>query len=385
MVTRLSEFGAASAFALVLMLSACSSDDDPASACSPGKQEACACPGGQQGAQRCKDDGSGWGACSCPDGGSLDAPDDSAPVEDATDGSVPDGSVPDGSVPDGSVPDGSVPDGSVPDATDGSVPDGSVPDASDGSVPDGSVPDASDGSVPDGSVPDASDGSVPPDAQISTCDPVLQDCLDAAEACYLTALTGVASCAGFPAGAEGVVQDDPCYGPSSGGCYLNGCDKGYGANLPDDTCAFFCNPTDNWAGNVNGLSGDPAGITCAASFGGVRPDGPGPAYECRYIQSYYSNTEQVAATTGMCVSPGISYQGFHSGSCADFDWVRLQSDIADDTASQTGYCDTICPECCMVECISLATFDAAVSKTKKLADYTCFVGDRAIRDTCGYK
>ncbi len=46
-----------------------------------------------------------------------------------------------------------------------------------------------------------------------TCDPVEQDCVTATEACYLQAITGESSCAGIPAGAEGVHRTDPCYGP----------------------------------------------------------------------------------------------------------------------------------------------------------------------------
>lgn len=37
--------------------------------CAPGKVEACACPGGGQGAQACRQDGAGWEACECGDGG----------------------------------------------------------------------------------------------------------------------------------------------------------------------------------------------------------------------------------------------------------------------------------------------------------------------------
>ncbi len=33
------------------------------------------------------------------------------------------------------------------------------------------------------------------------------------------------------------------------------------------------------------------------------PQRPRPRYECRFIQSFYSNTDQVAVTTGMCVLP----------------------------------------------------------------------------------
>ena len=220
-----------------------------------------------------------------------------------------------------------------------------------------------------------------------TCNPVEQNCAVATEACYLQAISGVASCAGRPTGAEGVTQDDACYGPTAGGCFLNGCDTGYGVGQPDDTCSFFCNTIDNWDGNVQGLSGDPAGVTCAAQFGGTRPDGPGPTYECKYMQSFYSNTDLVPAYVGHCVLPSKAPTADWGayGSCGDFDWVQLQSDVLDETANQTGYCDTICPECCMVECISLNTWDLAFPEKSGRAHYSCFSELEEVRATCGLK
>jgi len=185
-----------------------------------------------------------------------------------------------------------------------------------------------------------------------TCDPVEQNCANAAEACYLQAVTGEASCAGIPAGAEGVTQGQTCYGPEAGVCYLNGCDKGFGANLPDGECAFFCNPIDNWSTNQQGLTGDSAGITCSATFGGARPDGPGPSFECRYIQTFYGNTESVAATTGMCLAPAD-----WGGSCAIFDYDQLVLDIASGAADSETYC-TDFEDRCMFDCVSLATYEA---------------------------
>lgn len=190
--------------------------------------------------------------------------------------------------------------------------------------------------------------------QSCPCNPVTQDCPAVDYACYLQAISGESSCAGIPSGAIDVLQDDPCYGPSSGGCYLNGCDKGYGANQPDDTCAFFCSPIDNWLGNIQGLAGNPAGITCGSTFGGIRPDGPGAGYECPYIQSFYSNTELVAETIGMCMSSSTY------GTCAIFDWVQLQADITSGASNAPDYCTNF-PERCMTQCISLATFNSAIS------------------------
>lgn len=186
------------------------------------------------------------------------------------------------------------------------------------------------------------------------CDPVAQSCNDPTQACYLQAATSEANCAIVPPGSVGVTQGDPCYGPTSGGCFVNGCDKGYGANMPDDTCAFFCNPIDNSLGNVQGLTGDPAGIRCDSQFGGARPDGPGAGYECRFIQTFYGNTELVPATVGMCVDPASAAGG---GSCANFDLSGLQQDINDGITIDSAYCNAN-PDRCIWSCISLATQSA---------------------------
>jgi hypothetical protein len=158
------------------------------------------------------------------------------------------------------------------------------------------------------------------------------------------------------AGAESLVQGDTCLQYSvSDPCYLNGCAKGYQGDLvldPAHSCSFFCNPIDNWTGNIQGLAGDPAGITCATTFGGIRPDGPGAGYECVYIQSMYSDTEEIAETIGTC-RPVATY-----GSCADFDWVQLQVDIQSGAVEASDYCENY-PNRCKIECISIDTFESA--------------------------
>jgi hypothetical protein len=208
------------------------------------------------------------------------------------------------------------------------------------------------------------------------CDPVTQDCAEPTAACYLQAIAGTSLCAGVPASSATQTQDMPCYGPAAGGCYLNGCAKGYGANQPDGTCAFFCNPVDNWIDNVTGLAGDPTGIACDATFAGARPDGPGSPYECRFIQSYYSNADLVAASIGMCLHPA----GNGHGSCADFDLPQLIADTNDGTATDPDYCTAICPECCMLDCISLATAEAQLPAFRAL--YDCFSSQPAVRAVC---
>jgi len=185
----------------------------------------------------------------------------------------------------------------------------------------------------------------------AACDPVTQNC-PGAEACYLQATTGEASCVGVPASAATQLQDDMCYGPAADQCYVNGCAKGYGSNIPDGRCAFFCSTIDNYVGSVGGLQGDPAGVRCVTDFQGARPDGPGPSYHCKYIQSFYSNTDLTPEHVGMCLNPT------EFGDCGNFDWVALQAAINGGTTIDQAYCDTN-PNHCMGECISIATFDAA--------------------------
>ena len=186
------------------------------------------------------------------------------------------------------------------------------------------------------------------------CDPVFQDCSNPAQACYLKVPGPDSECADVPSSSEGVTQDQPCNDLGSGDCYVGGCDKGYGAVLPGGTCAFFCTPIDNWKSNLQGLSGDPAGTTCAASFQGARPDGPGPAYECRFIQTYYTDGDVFPRTVGMCVNPASPEGG---GSCADFDLQQLVLDVQSGEANSSDYC-TLHPNNCLLSCVSQETFDA---------------------------
>ena len=192
------------------------------------------------------------------------------------------------------------------------------------------------------------------------CDPVDQDCSDHPEdGCYLQGVTGVSTCSGIPTAAAEKIQGEECYGPAAGTCYLNGCAKGYGANLPGTTeCAFFCNPVDNWKDNVQGLTGDPDGITCAATFGD-RPDGPGASFHCRFINMLFSNTDLVPSTVGVCLYPED-----WGGSCEYFDYDQLVSDLGDGTVEEEGenYC-TNHEERCMFDCISIETYNALFAAT----------------------
>ena len=139
------------------------------------------------------------------------------------------------------------------------------------------------------------------------CDSSLQDCEADSQACYLSSVQGTMSCSRVPDEARGRLQQDDCYGPMTGQCFLNGCDEGYGASLNDvpmnatkSVCAFFCNP------DVDNRGGSPTGINVV--FDGTaeaRPNGPGPSYHCRYINTFYSNTQDVPDHIGMAVDPLI--------------------------------------------------------------------------------
>jgi hypothetical protein len=162
------------------------------------------------------------------------------------------------------------------------------------------------------------------------CDPVTQDCVGDNQACYMNTSLGEGSCANIPEGAVGLTQDADCYGPEAGSCYLNGCDEGYGANLnkggPDgpggSVCAAFCRPVAQQNGNSDQLGGEAdSGFTCA--------DRGAVAHECRFLQSFYSNTMNVPATVGICVPPKLW------GSCQDY--------IPDDAEAFVPGCEPLAP------------------------------------------
>ncbi len=81
---------------LVLALGACGESQE--SVCEPGRQVACACSGAAvEGVQACLEDGSGWGDCTCDDGGDASEPssiDDPSSVDnsDVSDPTDPDNS-----------------------------------------------------------------------------------------------------------------------------------------------------------------------------------------------------------------------------------------------------------------------------------------------------
>ena len=133
------------------------------------------------------------------------------------------------------------------------------------------------------------------------CDPVAQNC-PAGHGCYVSVSLGTAACSQVPAETAGLGQDSPCFGPSSDQCYLNGCPRGFGAILnasvgDGSVCTAFCSPVVQHSGDTASLNGDPQGVTCAAAGA--------PTHECRFVNSFYSNSTNVAPSVGMCVPPNV--------------------------------------------------------------------------------
>jgi len=205
-----------------------------------------------------------------------------------------------------------------------------------------------------------------------TCNPVTQDCSNTAEACYVQATIGTSTCANVPDPAVGLLQDAPCYGPAGGGCYLNGCDKGHSPILNDSptnatgsVCAFFCNPVNTFTDPPGTLLGSAIGsvagndINCTTDLAGASPpraSGPGTVlttqFECRFIQSFYNNTDQVPVDVGMCVNVQNGW-----GNCSDFDKAGFIDAV--NTTNMT-YCDPTMNggvDLCPPGCVSNAEFD----------------------------
>lgn len=126
--------------------------------------------------------------------------------------------------------------------------------------------------------------------------------------CYLNIGRGVAACAGTPAGALSANQNDSCYGPAFGSCFLNGCASGFAPILPNavglaattNTCSRYCTPADTYIGQIDDRSGvaDKCGATAMLENGsGTLGD---VIHECRFIQSLYGEP-LIPASQGMCV------------------------------------------------------------------------------------
>ena len=129
--------------------------------------------------------------------------------------------------------------------------------------------------------------------------------------------------------ATGLGQNAACYGPPSGGCYLNGCASGFTAllnNKPENAdgsvCTRYCTPVDTYVGSIANPSGMNGNCELAAlgAIGGT--NGANGEHQCRFVQNFYSNTDQVPVEVGMCV-PVAPVGGGTWADCKLFDFDGL--------------------------------------------------------------
>ncbi len=162
------------------------------------------------------------------------------------------------------------------------------------------------------------------------CDPADDNACEAGYGCYLNAERGVASCASVPPAATDLSQNSECYGPASGDCYLNGCAIGHTPLLANKTagadgvvCARYCTPQESYQGNEAGIVGASSncGAIALAQSGGT--NGNAGEHQCRFVQSFYGNTDNLPAALGMCV-PVLPLSGGSWGDCSAFDWDGIR-------------------------------------------------------------
>lgn len=147
----------------------------------------------------------------------------------------------------------------------------------------------------------------------------------AGEGCYLNATRGVAACANTPVDAAEATQNSDCYGPASGGCYLNGCASGFTAllnNKPEDAdgtvCARYCTAEDTHTNNTGSAAGQNDNCSNGSLQQAGGTNGANGAHQCRFVQNFYSNTTEVPVEVGMCV-PVVPAGGGTWADCTLYD------------------------------------------------------------------
>jgi hypothetical protein len=153
-------------------------------------------------------------------------------------------------------------------------------------------------------------------------------CPDELEGCYLNAIRGSATCA-FTAATYG--QNHTCHGSPPGlNCYLNGCGSGFAALLPNSAvnatstqCARYCTPNNAHMGSQDQVQGT-SGNCASASLDALGGTGLNTSeHQCRFIQTFFGNTDRVPAEVGMCV-PVQPLAGGTWGDCRLLDWEGIQ-------------------------------------------------------------
>ena len=142
------------------------------------------------------------------------------------------------------------------------------------------------------------------------------------EGCYLSASDEFAICSRTTA--EEATQNDDCTGPN-GICSLTGCAPGFAPLLPNQPldpnsslCARYCEPANTHAGAIAGSEGKASqcGDEALAALGGT--NGNTSPHQCRFVQSFYSDTSEISETIGMCVPTLVDDKTW--GDCTAFDW-----------------------------------------------------------------
>jgi hypothetical protein len=167
------------------------------------------------------------------------------------------------------------------------------------------------------------------------CDPVMQTC-PADQACFLTDWDGEGTCGFVPGPAEASVQDTACFGPASGGCYLNGCARGFstfflnwvGVGFPSSLCVQMCTPATAGIGMLDYIMGNPNGAVCGAydvSAGEIANT------ECRFFSSVVGDAN-VPDPLGICLSENVRTT-LELGTCAthDIDAAPTQENVDNGT------------------------------------------------------
>jgi hypothetical protein len=159
----------------------------------------------------------------------------------------------------------------------------------------------------------------------TVCDPINPTECDENEGCYLSLFDGIATCAGIPAAAADLRQNDECLAASSGGCYLNGCAAGFTgfifvAEGQPRLCTAYCSPVNTY---LNDPLGKGYSNTNKTLIAGADADGADPyactgarvdnqtGLQCRFLQTLVDENnnylDYVSAAYGVCSPLGEIY------------------------------------------------------------------------------
>lgn len=155
-----------------------------------------------------------------------------------------------------------------------------------------------------------------------SCDAVAQDCADAGAGCYYHFQENGGACSTVPAAAADQTQNEPCLGPSgidTGVCFLDGCARGFGPIVPEQDapmseflCAKFCTPSPTDVDHLDHPEGiEDAALgqhSCASPATAPVPgpdESPNDTYQCRFLSSFYTDTEGAPDSLGVCVDKTV--------------------------------------------------------------------------------